>query len=194
MGSTTTRGFYKPSNGEVGWDVEVNNNFDILEDLFDDVDTDVSSLSADATTKANAAQAAAISAASADATTKANAAQAAAIAAAAAAQLIDSMNVVAAAGTGYAIPDVDQFQSHRLTLTAASCAITFPTAAAGKGFLFALIQDGTGSRVVTYPAGTKFPGGTQTTLSTGAGKVDQFFAYCGNGTNFNIFTLGLDIR
>ena len=153
-------------------------------------------IAADATLQSNitSGDSATAAVAASDATTKANAAQAAAVAAAAAAQLVDVVNTVSAAGSAYTIPDVDLYQSHRITLSAASCALTFPTPAAGMGFLFALIQDATGSRTVTYPAGTKFPAGTQTTLSTGATKLDQFFAYCGNGTNYIVFTLGLDIR
>jgi len=49
-----------------------------------------------------------------------------------------------------------------------------------------VIQDGTGSRSLTPPAGTKFPGGLTSgklPLSTGAGKIDIVTWYY-DGTNY----------
>ncbi len=72
----------------------------------------------------------------------------------------------------------------RYTLNASPVAFTFPTVSApGTGatptvfaheFWLILTQDGTGSRLVTWPVGVKWPAGAAPTLSTAAGKVDVF--------------------
>lgn len=60
---------------------------------------------------------------------------------------------------------------HKLTLTG-NVTLTF-TAPSGDAVLsLILVQDGTGSRLVTWPSSVKWPGGTAPTLSTGASKVD----------------------
>lgn len=67
---------------------------------------------------------------------------------------------------------------HKLTLTG-NCTLTFtdPTYHSGGGttstvLTIKLIQDGTGSRTVTWPASVKWPGGTAPTLTTTAGAED----------------------
>jgi hypothetical protein len=71
---------------------------------------------------------------------------------------------------------------------------TFPTAAAGKSFLVRLVQDGTGSRLATWPATAKWPGGLAPTLSTGTGKKDLISFVCVDGTNWAGLVAGLDVR
>jgi hypothetical protein len=46
-----------------------------------------------------------------------------------------------------------------------------------------LIQDGTGGRTVTWPAGVLWPGGTAPTLSTAASAIDIITFYW-DGTNY----------
>jgi hypothetical protein len=60
-------------------------------------------------------------------------------------------------------------------------------------YTIALIQDGTGSRTVTWPASVKWVGGTAPTLSTGAGKKDIFHFYS-TGTTVNEMSRALDVR
>jgi hypothetical protein len=52
------------------------------------------------------------------------------------------------------------------TLTG-NCTFTMPTATSGTSFIVKLIQDGTGSRTVTF-TGVKWPGGTAPTITTTA--------------------------
>ncbi|MCK5603829.1 hypothetical protein KAR91_18215 [Candidatus Pacearchaeota archaeon] len=52
----------------------------------------------------------------------------------------------------------------------------------GATYILRVIQDGTGSRTLTYNATFKFPGGTAPTLSTGAGAVD-ILTFISDGTN-----------
>jgi hypothetical protein len=52
----------------------------------------------------------------------------------------------------------------------------------GRVYSLLVIQDGTGSRTITWPSEVKWPGGTAPTLSTGANDVDlvSFVARSGN--------------
>lgn len=49
--------------------------------------------------------------------------------------------------------------------------------------IFKLVQDATGSRIATWPADVKWPGGTAPTLSTGNGDIDIVSFYY-DGTDF----------
>lgn len=60
---------------------------------------------------------------------------------------------------------------------------TFTGALAGDLLTVIVIQDATGSRLVTFPATVKWAGGTAPTLTTTASKQDHFyFRY--DGTNY----------
>ncbi len=68
------------------------------------------------------------------------------------------------------------------TLTDA-CTFTFTAPSNPCNLLLRLIQDGTGSRTVTWPATVKWPGGTAPTLTTDANAVDIVSFYY-DGTNY----------
>lgn len=93
--------------------------------------------------------------------------------------LIEPVNVVSASGAAVTLPDVTINTLHRITLTA-NCAITLPTPAPGKSFTVVLVQDGTGSRTVTWNGTIKWPGGTTPTLTTTASKEDVITFLCTN--------------
>lgn len=95
----------------------------------------------------------------------------------------ENVNVVAASGAAQTIPDVTVATLNRVTLTA-NCTLTFPTAAAGKSFMIALVQDATGSRTVVWPGNVKWSAGTAPTLTTTAAKVDLLSFYCFDGANW----------
>lgn len=107
--------------------------------------------------------------------------------------LIENINTVAASGATQTLPDVTVDTIHRITLSA-NCALTFPTAAAGKSFTLVLIQDATGTRTVTWPGTVKWAAGTAPTLSTATTKVDVLTFLCVDGTNWLGFVAGLDMR
>jgi hypothetical protein len=102
---------------------------------------------------------------------------------------IESVNTVSASGSALTLPDVTTATMHDVTLTA-NCTFTFPAAGAGKSFSLRLVQDGTGSRTVTWPGTVKWAGGTAPTLSTAAGAVDTFAFVCFDGTRFEAFYAG----
>lgn len=73
-------------------------------------------------------------------------------------------------------------QKQMITLTG-NCAFTFSAPVGVCGLTFRLIQDGTGSRTVTWPAAVLWPSDTAPTLSTAASAVDIVSFYW-NGTNY----------
>jgi hypothetical protein len=70
-----------------------------------------------------------------------------------------------------------------LTLTG-NCTFTLSNPRAGERYVLFLIQDGTGSRTVTWPAAVQWVGGSAPTLSTVAGSIDYIILhYSAAGTN-----------
>lgn len=102
---------------------------------------------------------------------------------------VEAVEVVSASGSALTLADVFDATMHRVTLTA-NCTLTFPAAGAGKSFSLELVQDGTGSRTVTWPAAVLWPGGTDPTLSSAAGSVDDFAFVCFDGSNWSGFFAG----
>jgi len=75
-------------------------------------------------------------------------------------------------------------QKQKITLTD-NCTFTFTAPTSGIGvFRLKLIQDGTGSRTVTWPANVKWPNSTPPTLTTTANAYD-IIAFDYDGTNYN---------
>lgn len=73
-------------------------------------------------------------------------------------------------------------QKQRITLTA-NCTLSFTDPANPCNLLLVVVQDGTGSRTVTWPASVLWPGGTAPTLSTAGGAIDIISFYW-DGTNY----------
>lgn len=70
----------------------------------------------------------------------------------------------------------------RSTLTG-NCTFTFTAPSGPCNLILKLIQDGTGSRTVTWPATVKWPSGSAPTLSTAASSIDIVSFYY-DGTNY----------
>ncbi len=64
-----------------------------------------------------------------------------------------------------------------------NCTLTFSNPAIGGRYIIELLQDGTGSRLVTWPSTVKWPGGVAPTLTTTASRTDIITLYF-NGTNY----------
>lgn len=97
--------------------------------------------------------------------------------------------VTANTGTTYTI-DLANGTLQILTMTG-NCTFTFPTAVAGKSFLLLLKQDGTGSRLATWPAAVKWPSGSAPTLTTTANRLDRL-SFVSDGTNWYGISAGLN--
>lgn len=64
----------------------------------------------------------------------------------------------------------------------------------GQVFMLRIVQDGTGSRTVTWFSTIKWPGGSAPTLTTTANKADMFIFVCtSDNTNFDGFTVGQNL-
>jgi hypothetical protein len=74
---------------------------------------------------------------------------------------------------------------HKSTLTG-NCTYTFTAPPTGSVVILRVVQDGTGSRTVTWPAAVHWPGGTAPTLTTTASKVDVFTFYYDGTTYFGV--------
>lgn len=71
--------------------------------------------------------------------------------------------------------------------------LALSNASVGQKFIIRLVQDGTGSRTVTWFSTIKWPGGTAPTLSTTAGSVDVFAFVCTSSGNYDGFIVGLNL-
>lgn len=69
----------------------------------------------------------------------------------------------------------------RATLAENVTTLTVTWPAGVSSFTFEIIQDGTGSRTVAWPAGWAWSGGTEGQVSTTAGAVDVFTVYSTDG-------------
>lgn len=99
---------------------------------------------------------------------------------------LNSPNVVAASGAAQSIPDPTVSAVNAITLTAA-CTVTLPAPAQGKKLVVYLIQDATGSRVVTWATAAgaiKWVGAAAPTLTTTAAHADKVTFECIDGTNW----------
>ncbi len=72
--------------------------------------------------------------------------------------------------------------NQKITLTG-NCTFTFTVPGGPTHLTFDLIQDGTGSRTVTWPAGVYWPGKVGPVLTTTANGIDVVSCYY-NGTNY----------
>lgn len=74
------------------------------------------------------------------------------------------------------------------TLTG-NCTFTFTAPPGPCNLVLKLVQDGTGSRTVTWPAAVHWSGGTAPTLTTTASRVDIIAFYYDGSTYFGTYTL-----
>jgi hypothetical protein len=109
------------------------------------------------------------------------------------AAITESVDVVGSSGAAVTVPAVTTATISRVTLTAA-CTLTFPTATAGQSLSLVLVQGGTGSYTVTWPAAVTWAGGTAPTLSTTVGATDYLTFICVDGSTWAGFVAGLDVQ
>lgn len=81
----------------------------------------------------------------------------------------------------------------QITLNHSVTSLTNSNLTDGTVYTFVLIQDGTGSRTITWPAAFKWTGGAAPTLTTTAGAKDVFTFYS-DGTNLYERSRALDVK
>lgn len=82
---------------------------------------------------------------------------------------------------------------HQVTLTANIDSMTLTSETVGQTFVIRLVQDGTGSRTVTWFATLKWAGGSAPTLTTTAAKTDVFGFICTSAGNYDGFIIGQNL-
>lgn len=100
--------------------------------------------------------------------------------------------IVAAGNSGAALTlNLDQGDWQTLTLTA-NCTFTFSAGVSGTVYRLFVIQDGVGSRTVTWPGSVRWVGAAAPTLTTTAGRTDIVTClydgtnyYCSSQLNYN---------
>lgn len=78
------------------------------------------------------------------------------------------------AGAGTATLTLNTSNIHAITMPAGNITIAISNDGVGQIFTIEILQDGTGSRTVTWFSGIKWAGGSVPTLTTTASKVDIF--------------------
>jgi len=63
----------------------------------------------------------------------------------------------------------------------------------GQAFVIRLVQDGTGSRTVTFFSTIKWPDATTPTLTTTASKTDVFGFICTSAGNYDGYIIGQNL-
>jgi hypothetical protein len=82
---------------------------------------------------------------------------------------------------------------HDFTFGAGNETLTFSNIPNSAFILITVIQDGTGSRTITWPATVKWAGGVAPTLTTAANARDQFY-FRSDGTNLYEISRSLDVK
>lgn len=99
-----------------------------------------------------------------------------------AASASETVKTVAASGTAQTI-NLTEGTVWDITLTG-DCTLTLPTPEKGRTFTLRLVQDGTGSRLVSWPANTRWSGGVLPVLSTAKESVDVVSFSCIDGEHW----------
>ena len=87
-------------------------------------------------------------------------------------------------GNSGAADTIDWRQGNKqLTTLTDNTTLTFTAPGGAASLILRIVQDGTGSRTITWPGNVRWPGGTAPTLSTAAGAIDIVGIYY-DGTNY----------
>lgn len=111
--------------------------------------------------------------------------------------IIDStahkQNLVTSADGATVTFDLDTSNVFTVTL-GGNRTLALSNATTGQAFVVRLVQDGTGSRTVSWFSTIKWPGGTAPTLSTTGGRVDVFGFICTSSGQYDGFIVGQDLN
>lgn len=88
--------------------------------------------------------------------------------------------------------NIGQANKHTVTL-GGNRTLALSSVVTGQVFLIRLLQDGTGSRTVTWFSGISWAGGTAPTLTTTANKADVFGFLCTGTGVYSGFVIGQNI-
>lgn len=88
--------------------------------------------------------------------------------------------------------DMNTSNVHSVTL-GANRILAVSNVAVGQVFILRVVQDGGGSRTVTWFSTIKWTGGSAPTLTTTGGKTDVFGFLCTSAGNYDGYIVGLNL-
>jgi hypothetical protein len=88
--------------------------------------------------------------------------------------------------------DLSTSNIHTVTL-GGNRTLALSNVSVGQAFMVRLVQDGTGSRTVTWFATIKWPNGVVPTLTTTASKTDVFGFICTSSGNYDGYVVGQNL-
>jgi len=97
------------------------------------------------------------------------------------------------AGAATATLDVSQAATHRITCPAGNFTIAVSNETVGQYFIIEILQDGVGSRTVTWFAGISWAGGAAPTLTVTASKKDTFGFPVTGADTYDGYIVGQDV-
>lgn len=104
-----------------------------------------------------------------------------------------SVSALATASDGSTVTfDLAASNIHSVTL-AGNRTLALSNGSTGQCFVLRLIQDGTGSRTVTWFSTIKWAGGSAPTLTTTAAKIDVFGFITTSSGNYDAFIIGQNL-
>lgn len=89
--------------------------------------------------------------------------------------------------------DVSQAATHHITMPAGNITIAISNETVGQYFIIEILQDGTGSRTVTWFTTIKWAGGAAPTLTTTASKRDTFGFRVTGADTYDGFVVGANV-
>lgn len=102
----------------------------------------------------------------------------------------ESVQTYTPSAAGTATIDLSLANKNNITMPAGNITIALSNASTGQCFALRILQDGTGSRTVTWFSTIKWAGGTVPTLTTTASKADWFGFVCTGSGTYDGFIMG----
>ncbi|MAH45216.1 hypothetical protein CMI37_05270 [Candidatus Pacearchaeota archaeon] len=97
------------------------------------------------------------------------------------------------AGAATATLDVSLGNNHEISMPAGNITIAISNETNGQFFIISILQDGGGSRTVTWFTTIKWAGGSAPTLTTTGGKRDLFGFKCTGTDTYDGFIIGQNV-
>lgn len=96
-------------------------------------------------------------------------------------------------GGGTATLTLQTGKLHFITMPAGNITIALSNESVGQGFVVRILQDGTGSRTVTWFTTIKWAGGSAPTLTTTGSKADTFLFIVTSAGNYDGYIVGQNV-
>ena len=106
---------------------------------------------------------------------------------------VSSPQTYSPAGGATATLDLSLSNDHRITMPAGNITIALSNVTAGEKFIISILQDGVGSRTVTWFTTISWAGGSAPTLTTTLNKTDVFGFIATSASTFQGFVVGSNI-